>query len=75
LAIARYIKENPSQRIAIDSSKYTTGNQNLSDRRSRSIRDGLITAGVPSDRIQMGAYGDKQLMHADRTAVLFDSVN
>jgi outer membrane protein OmpA-like peptidoglycan-associated protein len=69
------MKDNPSQRVAIDGSMYTSGNQDLSDRRSRSIRDALIKAGVPADRIQIGAYGNKKLLRDDRTSVLLGSVN
>jgi outer membrane protein OmpA-like peptidoglycan-associated protein len=54
------MKEKPVARIAIDGSMYKSGNQYLSDSRSRSIRDALIKAGVSADRIQIGAYGDKK---------------
>lgn len=75
LGIARYIRENPSLRIAIDSSKDAPRNQKLSDRRSRSIRDALIKAGVPSESIQIGPYGDQQLMPNSRIALLVSSAN
>jgi outer membrane protein OmpA-like peptidoglycan-associated protein len=75
LAVANYIKENPSLRIAIDCSKDTPRNQALSDRRSSAIRDALIKAGVPSDSIQIGEYGDKRLMHDSRVALLVSSAN
>jgi outer membrane protein OmpA-like peptidoglycan-associated protein len=75
LAIARYVRENPSIRIAIDSSAYTSYNKDLSDRRSRAIRDALMKYGVESADIQMGSYGNKKLLRDDRTAVLFGSVN
>lgn len=75
LTVARYINENPSLRIAIDSSKDSPRDQDLSDRRARSIRDALIKAGVPSENIQIGEYGDKKLMPESRTALLLSSVN
>jgi outer membrane protein OmpA-like peptidoglycan-associated protein len=75
LAVARYIRENPSLRIAIDSSMDTSRNQDLSAKRSRSIRDALIKAGVPADNIQIGPYGDKKLMNDSRTAVLVRTAN
>jgi outer membrane protein OmpA-like peptidoglycan-associated protein len=75
LSVARYIKENPSLRIAIDGSMDTSRNQDLSDMRSRSIRDALIKAGVPSNSIQIGPYGDKQLMHDSRIALLVSTAN
>jgi len=74
-AIARYLRENPSLKVAIDSSKYTLGNRDLADKRSRSIRDALINAGVPSENIRMGTYGNKQLMQDDRTSVLVGYMN
>jgi outer membrane protein OmpA-like peptidoglycan-associated protein len=75
LGVARYIKQNPSLRIAIDCSKDTPGNQGLSDRRCSAIRHALIQAGVPSDSIQIGEYGDKKLMHDSRIAVLVSTAN
>jgi outer membrane protein OmpA-like peptidoglycan-associated protein len=75
LGVARYIKANPSLKIAIDSSMDASRNQDLSDRRSRSIRDALIQAGVPSDSIKIGAYGDKKLMPNSRVALLVSTIN
>ena len=75
LGVARYIKENPSLRIAIDCSKDTPRNQDLSDKRCRAIRDALIEAGVPSGSIQIGEYGDKKLMPSSRVALLVSSIN
>jgi outer membrane protein OmpA-like peptidoglycan-associated protein len=75
LGIARYIQENPSLKIAIDSSKDTARNQDLSDRRCRTIRDALIKAGVASDSIQIGEYGDKALMPNSRIALLVSTTN
>jgi outer membrane protein OmpA-like peptidoglycan-associated protein len=75
LGVARYIKDNPSLRIAIDNSMDSSRNQDLSNKRSRSIRDALINAGVPSDNIQIGAYGDKKAMPNSRIALLISSIN
>jgi outer membrane protein OmpA-like peptidoglycan-associated protein len=75
LEIASYIKENPSVKIAVDGSLDGSRSQELSDRRSRSIRDALIKAGVPAENIQIGAYGDKKLMHDSRTSVLLRGEN
>ena len=75
LGIARYIRENPSLRIAIDYSLDAPRNQDLADRRSRSIRDALINAGVPSESIQIGEYGDKKLMPDSRISLLVSSAN
>ena len=75
LGVARYIKENPSLRIAIDCSKDAPGNKDLSDKRCSAIRNALIEAGVPSDSIQVGEYGDKKLMHDSQIALLVSSAN
>jgi outer membrane protein OmpA-like peptidoglycan-associated protein len=75
LGIASYIKENPSLKIAIDCSKDTPRNQDLSDKRCSAIRVALIKAGVPLDSIQIGEYGDKKLMHDSRVALLVSSAN
>jgi hypothetical protein len=34
----------------------------------------LIEAGVPSASIQVGAYGDKKLMHSSRIALLVSTI-
>jgi outer membrane protein OmpA-like peptidoglycan-associated protein len=47
----------------------------MSDKRCRAIRDALIEAGVPSDSIQAGEYGDKKLMHVGRIAALVSTTN
>ena len=75
LGVARYIKENPSLRIAIDYSRDTSRNQDLAGRRCSAIRGALVKAGVPSDSIQIGAYGDQKLMRDSRIALLVSSAN
>jgi outer membrane protein OmpA-like peptidoglycan-associated protein len=59
--VADYSRQNPSYLVGID------GN---SKRRVNSVRDALIAAGVPADRIQAGAFGDPQLRGEQRVAVL-----
>jgi outer membrane protein OmpA-like peptidoglycan-associated protein len=59
--IASYMNQNPSFRVGIDGSN---------DRRVGSVRDALIDAGVPADKIQTGAFGDPQLRDNSRVAVL-----
>ena len=59
--IAAYVRQNPSVRLGIDGStdllrgtnQYNTG---LSPNRIAAVRDALIRAGVPSDRIETGAF-------------------
>jgi outer membrane protein OmpA-like peptidoglycan-associated protein len=77
--IARYMKANPSLKIGLDGSMDPRGldprNQGLSDRRVSAIRDALIKAGVPASKIQLGAFGDKQLARDRRVAVLLCTAN
>ena len=74
-SVALYIRENPSLKIAIDCSMDTPRNQDLADRRCNAIRGALIRAGVPTASIQIGAYGDKRLMHDGAIAVLVRTEN
>jgi outer membrane protein OmpA-like peptidoglycan-associated protein len=67
--IALYLKANPSLKLGIDGSMQPR-NQELSDQRVSSIRNALIDAGVPTSRIQTGAFGDKNLPHDGRVNVL-----
>lgn len=70
--IADYISQNPSIRVGIDGST-DARNQDLNDRRVAAVRDALIQAGVPSSKIQSGAYGDARLAHDRRIEVLVRS--
>jgi outer membrane protein OmpA-like peptidoglycan-associated protein len=67
--IALYLKTNPSLKLGIDGSMQPR-NQELSDQRVSSVRNALIEAGVPTSRIQTGAFGDKKLPHDGRVNVL-----
>src|SRR4030095_14206454 len=78
--IATYLKENPSLHVAIDGSmdpRGTTrrdqGLRDLSERRVNVIRDALIHAGVPADKIKTGAYGDDRLRRDRRVEVLIST--
>jgi outer membrane protein OmpA-like peptidoglycan-associated protein len=77
--IARYMKDNPSLKIGIDGSMDPRGtdprNQNLSDRRVCSVRDALIRAGVPTAKIQTGAFRDAQLARDRQVVVLICTDN
>ena len=55
--IAAYMKQNPSLQIGIDTFM-NRPNQDLRDRRVNAVRDALIQAGVPAQRISTGAFGD-----------------
>jgi OOP family OmpA-OmpF porin len=77
--IAQYLRANPSLKIAIDGTMDPNGtdprNQDLSNRRVNAIRDALITAGVPTDKVILGAYGDRRLVQDRRVAVLIRTDN
>ena len=64
--IAAYMSQNPSARLGIDgytdsrsSSQY---NLPLSQRGVTTVRDAVIQAGVPADRIETGTFGTDRLM-------------
>jgi outer membrane protein OmpA-like peptidoglycan-associated protein len=73
--VAAYINANPSLMIGIDASMDPRGSersdQSLRDRRIKAIRDGLVQAGVSSQRISAGAFGDAELRQDRRVEVLF----
>ena len=62
--IVTYMEQNPSAQIGIDGHTDPRGtdryNQALSERRVNAIRDALVKAGGPSDRIHTGAYGEQR---------------
>ena len=63
--IAAYLQQNPSVVVGIDGYADPRGtdkyNQALSERRVNAIRDALQGAGVPSDKITTGAFGEMRL--------------
>jgi peptidoglycan-associated lipoprotein len=69
--IAAYMKQNPSLRLGIDGDTDTRGttryNANLNERRISAVRDALIQAGVPADRIETGAFGQERSNCNDTT--------
>lgn len=67
--VASYMAENPSLQVGIDGER-NSGNQTLSDRRVSSVRDALIVAGVPSHKVQVGAFGDQRLSRDGRVEML-----
>ena len=73
--IATYIQQNPSIMVGIDGYAETSGMDafNLSQRRVNTVRDALIQAGVPAERIQAGAFGDQRLKSNGRVEVLVRS--
>lgn len=75
--IAAYLARNPSIRVGLDSSNYprTTDwrNQDLGERRVAAIRDALIRAGTPPNKIQVGSFGDPQTQRNNQVEVLLIS--
>jgi outer membrane protein OmpA-like peptidoglycan-associated protein len=63
--IATYMSQNPSVRLGIDGYTDSRGssqyNLPLSQRRVTAVRDALIQAGVPADRIETGTFGTDRL--------------
>ncbi len=64
--VAAYMSQNPSVRLGIDGYTDSRGtsqyNVPLSQRRVTTVRDALIQAGVPADRIETGTFGTDRLM-------------
>jgi len=64
--VAAYMGQNPSVRLGIDGYTDSRGtsqyNVPLSQRRVTTVRDALIQAGVPADRIETGTFGTDRPM-------------
>jgi outer membrane protein OmpA-like peptidoglycan-associated protein len=67
--IASYLTQNPGQQVGIDGSIDPT-NKDLSDRRVSAVRTALLQAGVPSNKIQTGAFGKPELRRDRHVVVL-----
>jgi outer membrane protein OmpA-like peptidoglycan-associated protein len=72
--VAEYMSKNPSLKVGIDSSIDPSGNdprdRMLTDRRRDAVRDALMQAGVPAERIQTGVRGDPKLIRDRRIGLL-----
>jgi outer membrane protein OmpA-like peptidoglycan-associated protein len=59
--IVRYMESNPAAELGIDSTtddgSTEPADRALNERRIDTIRDAMITAGIPFSKIQVGAYG------------------
>jgi peptidoglycan-associated lipoprotein len=75
--IAAYMKQNPPVQVGIDGYADPRGtdgyNQGLSERRVNAIRDALVKAGVPGDKIQTGAFGEQRLQCNESTETCWQS--
>jgi peptidoglycan-associated lipoprotein len=71
------MKQNPSVQVGIDGYADPRGtdpyNQALSERRVNAIRDALVNAGVASDKIKTGAFGEQRLLCNESTAACWQS--
>lgn len=67
--MADYVKRNPSLILGIDA-YMDSRNPDLSHQRSDAVRDAMINAGVPAERIKIGAFGDPKLRREGRVEVL-----
>lgn len=72
--IAAYMLRNPSLEVGIDASvnprASDAGDLDLRDRRVKAIREALIQAGMPANRIVDGMLGDVDLRRNGRVEVL-----
>jgi peptidoglycan-associated lipoprotein len=60
--IATYLKDNPAVVLRIDGYADPRGsepyNQKLSEQRVLAVKDALVKAGAPADRISTGSFGE-----------------
>jgi outer membrane protein OmpA-like peptidoglycan-associated protein len=75
--IAVYMKKNSPVQVGIDGFADPRGtdqhNQALSERRVNAIRDALVEAGVPGDKIKTGAFGEQRLLCNESTSACWQS--
>ena len=69
--VNQYMKENPSVEIGLDGHADPRGthqyNQPLSQRRVDAVKAALMSAGIASDKITTGAFGETQLKCSEAT--------
>jgi outer membrane protein OmpA-like peptidoglycan-associated protein len=77
--IVYYLKKNPSLNVGLDGSMDPRGtdprNQDLNNRRVNAIRDALVEAGVPASKIQIGSFGNTELVRDRRVPALICTAN
>jgi outer membrane protein OmpA-like peptidoglycan-associated protein len=69
VGMAKYVKNNPSLILGLDG-YIDNDHKDLSNSRINNVRDGLINAGVPAERIRVGDFGDSKLRRDGRVEVL-----
>lgn len=67
--MAEYVKRNPSLILGIDGHENPQALE-LSHHRVDAVRSALVGAGVPAERIKVGAFGDPKLRREGRVEVL-----
>ena len=69
--LGQYMKDNPTIEVGIDGYADPRGtpqyNQPLSQRRVDAVKAALVSAGIPSDKIQTGAFGETRLKCPEST--------
>lgn len=70
--IAAYMKLNPSLELGLDGFM-DSHNLDLSNNRVNAVRDALIQAGVPADKIKAGAFGDAKNRQERQVEVLINT--
>ncbi len=69
--LAAYLKQNPAYQVELEGFADPRGTQaynlKLSTRRVHAVREALIGAGVPADRILIGAYGELNRKCAEKS--------
>ncbi|MEK6375032.1 MAG: OmpA family protein [Acidobacteriota bacterium] len=70
--IAEQLKSNPDIKVVVeghtDSTGSTATNQQLSEKRAQAVRDFLVSAGVPADRVTAAGRGEDQPIATNKTA-------
>jgi outer membrane protein OmpA-like peptidoglycan-associated protein len=66
---ATYLAKNPSLQVGLDGYR-DPRNPYMSNRRIGAVRDALIAAGVPYDKVQVGAFGDPEASREQRVEML-----
>ncbi|MGB8275874.1 MAG: OmpA family protein [Alphaproteobacteria bacterium] len=78
-AIVAHLAKNPSLRLGIDGSSGPNSNglhdRVLTERRVDAVRDALIKAGVPADRIALGGFAEPQLRRDRQVEVVLGTAN
>jgi outer membrane protein OmpA-like peptidoglycan-associated protein len=72
--ISTYLARNPSLGVGIDgykdSEKVDRHERELNNQRTSAVRDALLQAGVPVEKIQIGSFADPDRRHDGQVAVL-----